>query len=115
MMMQNHDDNFDGFLSEQLQQSHTYLPDDNFTAQLIAKLPAQKKLTLWQERLIILFPCALISLLVLSQFSLIAVAIKSFVWLSLISGSEVLKMALVVSVVAFMTAICWFAKECRLL
>ena len=55
-------DSFDAFLTKHLQQANTYLPDDDFSARVMQQLPAPKKLSLWQERLIILIPLSIISL-----------------------------------------------------
>lgn len=109
--IKNNADDFDNFLSAQLQQSHEYLPSDNFTANVIAKLPAQKKLARWQERLIIVGPCALISVLVLSQLPLIAIIIKSWVWLSLIDISGWLQLSLIIFFVGLLGVVGWFARE----
>lgn len=111
----NDSDDFDDFLRAQLQRSHDYLPDDNFTANVLAKLPAQKKLGHWQERLIIVVPCTLIALLVLSQFSLLALIIKSWVWLSLIDISGWLQLSLVMFVIGLLGIAGWFAKERHLI
>ena len=108
------DDNFDVFLSTQLQHSQAYVPDDNFTASVMARLPAQKKLSRRQEQLIILIPLVIISLLVLSQFSLIALAIKLWVWLTIINVASLFKISLAVFLVALLSASYWFSKQCRL-
>lgn len=111
----NDPDDFDNFLRAQLQRSQDYLPDDSFTANVLAKLPAQKKLGRWQERLIIVVPCTLIALLVLSQFSLLALIIKSWVWLSLIDVAGWLQLSLIMFVAGLLGVAGWFAKERHLL
>ncbi|MES2672778.1 MAG: hypothetical protein V4660_00995 [Pseudomonadota bacterium] len=113
--IKNDADDFDNFLSTQLQRSQEYLPDDNFTANLLAKLPVQKKLGRWQERLIIVVPCTLIALLVLSQFSILALIIKSWVWLSLIDIAGWLQLSLLVFVAGLLGIAGWFIKERHLL
>ncbi|MES2824067.1 MAG: hypothetical protein V4732_10735 [Pseudomonadota bacterium] len=111
----NEPDDFDNFLRAQLQNSYEYLPDDNFTANVMAKLPVQKKLGRWQERLIIVIPCTLIALLVLSQFSVIALIIKSWVWLSLIDVAGWLQLSLVIFGAGLFGVAGWFAAERHLL
>ena len=64
------DDNFDNFLRLQLQDSSPYLDDGDFSARVMASLPAQKRLNPWLEKLIVFVPVTLIALLVLRQFSL---------------------------------------------
>jgi hypothetical protein len=67
------DKQFDDFLQQQLQGSSPYLDDGDFSARVMASLPAQKaqkRLNPWVERLIACVPVTLIALLVLSQFSL---------------------------------------------
>ncbi|GGY77178.1 hypothetical protein GCM10011613_22110 [Cellvibrio zantedeschiae] len=109
------DDGFDNFLSAQLKQAQPYLSDEDFTAQVMAKLPAAKKLSPWQERLIILVPFLIISLLVISQFSVVAVLVK--VWTLLVSAdvTSLLTISLMMSVTAVSGASLWFAKQSKLI
>jgi hypothetical protein len=114
-VIKNDPDDFDNFLCTQLQHAHEYLPDASFTTNVMAKLPAQKKLGRWQERLIIVIPCTLITLLVLSQFSVIALIIKSWVWLSLIDVTGWLQLSLIMFVAGLLGIAGWFIKERHLL
>ncbi len=109
------DEQFENFLSAQLKQSQPYLMDDNFSAQVMAKLPAKKKLSVWQERLIIALPLVVISLLVLSQFSLLAVGVKLYTFLVAVDVASLLNMGLVVSALALSGASYWFAKQAKLM
>ncbi len=108
-------DNFDNFLCAQLKQSHEYLPDDNFTANVIAQLPAQKKLRRSQEYLILVVPCAVITLLVLSQLPVIALIIKSWVWLSLIDVVGWLQLSCIIFVAGLLGLASWFVNKSHLL
>jgi hypothetical protein len=63
------DNNFDDFLRQQLQGSSSYLDDGDFSARVLASLPAPKRLSPWLEKLIVVLPVTLIALLVVSQFS----------------------------------------------
>ena len=111
----NTEDSFDNFLRAQLQQSQPYVMDDNFSAQVMAKLPAQKKLSPLQERLIIVVPVVIITLLILSQFSLLAVAVKVWVWLVALNLASLLKIGLATILLAITAASYWIAKQSRLI
>lgn len=107
----NHQNNFDDLLRAELQRSHEYLPDDNFTANVMAQLPAPKKLRRWQEYLSLVVPCAVITLLVLSQLPVIAIIIKSWVWLSLMDIAGWLQLSLIIFFVGLLGIAGWFVKE----
>jgi hypothetical protein len=108
-------DRFDDFLSAQLTQTQPYLMDDNFTTQVMAKLPPTKKLSLWQERLIIVVPLLIISALVLSQFSVLAVGIALWTWLVSVDVANLLSIGLAISAAALCGASYWFAKQMKLI
>src|SRR5690606_40050543 len=61
------EDDFERLLRQQLQAQQDYLPDDGFSAQVMAALPAASAKSRWRERLLIGVPVLLISLLVFSQ------------------------------------------------
>jgi|GEM_PF-671151 len=109
------DEPFDYFLQKQLQQEKIYLNDDNFTVQVMASLPTVKQTLGWRERFIIVIPLIIISILVLSQNSLLAFVIKSWVLLSVISIESLFKLILEISLVALLGVSYWFAKKSRLL
>src|SRR5690606_29691609 len=52
---------------QQVRAQQAYLPDDGFSAQVMAALPAASAKSRWRERLLIGVPGSLISLLVFSQ------------------------------------------------
>lgn len=108
-------DPFDDFLAKQLQGSQTYLSDDNFTAQVMAHLPAPKKLSLWQERLIIAVPCFVISLLVLSQFSVLSVLIKLWTLLVSMDPTQIVQIGMLLSVAVISCASLWFARQLKII
>jgi hypothetical protein len=108
-------DSFDAFLTKHLQQAHHYLPDDDFSARVMQQLPAPKTLSLWQERLIIMVPLLVISLLVLSQFSVLAVLIKMWVLLLTTSFTSILQIGILTTVVVISGAAFWFAKQTRVI
>jgi antibiotic biosynthesis monooxygenase (ABM) superfamily enzyme len=106
---------FDNFLTQQFQQAQPYLLDDGFAAQVMGKLPAPKKLSVWQERLIIIIPFIIISLLVLSQFHLLAVVIKLWTLLMVVNVAVLLKIGLLTSIAVISCASFWFAKQFKLI
>ena len=109
------DDDFDVFLTRNLQQAQTYLPDDDFSARVMQQLPAPKKLSLWQERLIILIPLSIISLVVLSQFSVLALIIKIWTWLSIMDFTSILQIGILTTVTVIGGAGFWFAKQLNII
>jgi len=109
------DGSFDNFLSAQLKQSQPYLMDDDFTANLMAKLPAANRLSIWQERLIIVLPLVIISLLVLSQFSVFAIVVKLWTLLYSVDVAILLNAGLAISATAICSASYWFAKQMKLI
>jgi hypothetical protein len=108
-------DSFDALLTKHLQQAQTYLPDDDFSARVMQQLPAPKKLSPWQERLIILIPLSIISLFVLSQFSVLAVIIKLWTWLSIMDFTSILQIGILTTVAVISGAAFWFAKQLRII
>ena len=108
-------DCFDNFLRTQFKQAQPYLMDENFTANVIAKLPEHKKLSRLHERLIILIPLIIISVLVLSQFSLVAFVIKAWTWLFVVDVTNFVKVAASLAIISFGFIGIWFAKQCRIL
>lgn len=108
-------DRFDAFLTKHLQQANTYLPDDDFSARVMQQLPAPKKLSRLQERLIILIPLLIISLLVLSQFSVLAVFIKVWILFLTTSFTSLLQIGILTIVSVVFGAALWFAKEIKLI
>jgi hypothetical protein len=108
-------DAFDNFLAKQLQENQHYLPDIDFTAQVMKSLPAPKKLSVWQERLIILVPVLVISLLVLSQFSIVAVIVKLWIFLVGMSITQLVQIGSLISLVIISGASVWFARQLKLI
>ncbi len=106
-------DDFDVFLARHLQQAQTYLPDDDFSARVMQQLPAPKKLSLWQERLIILIPLVVISMLVLSQFSLLAVLIKLWTLFLTTNITSLLQIGALTTIAVVSGAAFWFARQCK--
>lgn len=110
------DDHFDVFLREQMRQAQPYVDDDQFTAQVIAKLPSPRKISRTLERLIIVLPCFFITLLLLSQFkqlieSVVSWMIRSWVWLTLLSVNGWLQLCLGVALLTLAGLAFWFLRE----
>ena len=107
-------DDFDIFLTKQLQQAQPYIEDNDFTVNVMNQLPAAKTLGVWQERLIILIPFFIISLLVLSQFSVIDVLVKLWSFIVSIQVTGLLQFGLVTMLAVISGASFWFAKQFKL-
>jgi hypothetical protein len=99
------DNNFDDFLRQQLQGSSPYLDDGDFSARVLASLPAPKRLNPWVEKLIVCAPVTLIALLVLNQFSLRELIQPVYAWVLLFDMSSLITLALVVAVGMFLIPI----------
>ncbi len=109
------DENFDAFLTKHLQQANTYLPDDDFSVRVMQQLPAAKKLSRLQERLIIMIPLLIISLFVLSQFSILAAVIRLWTWLSIMDFTNILQIGILTTLAVISGAVFWFAKQLRII
>lgn len=108
----NGNDSFDNFLASQLRQAQPYLDDDNFTAQVMGQLPAaHKKLSPWQERLIILIPLVIISSLVLSQFPVMELLISLWTFILGAQLASLLQLGLFTTIAVISGASIWFAKQ----
>ena len=75
------DMNFDDFLRQQLQGSTHYLDDGDFSAQVMASLPAPQRISRWLEIMIVAVPVTVIALLVLSQFSVRDIIQPIYAWM----------------------------------
>jgi hypothetical protein len=109
------DNSFDNFLAKQLQESQPYISDNDFTANVVNKLPTAKKLSVWQERLIIFIPFLMISLLVLSQFSILNVLVSFWSFLVATQIATWLQLGLITTLTVVIGASCWFAKQFKLI
>lgn len=101
---------FDGFLLQQLQGSARYIDDGDFSARVLASLPVQKRLNPWAEKLIVLLPATLIGLLVLSQFSLREVIQPAYAWMLTLDMSTLVSVAAIFVIVALVAPILFFVK-----
>jgi len=108
-------DSFDHFLKKQLQESQPYLADDDFAVRVISNLPALKKLSVWQERLIILVPLFVISLLVMSQFSVLGVLIKLWTLAVGMDVTHIVQIGMLVSIAIISGASLWFARQLKII
>ncbi len=107
-------DSFELFLRQQLQHKQSYLDDGDFSARVMASLPAPRKLSRLQERLILLVPVAVITLLILSQFSL-ASGIKAWYALLTMDVTRLLELGLLLALTAVSAACYWIARQLRLI
>jgi hypothetical protein len=103
-------DDFEQMLSARLQQAQPYLSDDNFTTNVMQTLSTRKALSPLQERLIKIIPVLIISVLVLSQFSAVAIFAGAWKLLFTLNSTHLLQlgsaMALAISSCFFWRASC---------
>ena len=107
-------DSFELFLRQQLPQNQPYLENGDFSAGVMAKLPAPRRLSRLHERLILLVPLLIISLLVLSQFSLSS-GLKAWYWLLALDVTSLMQFGLLLAVTVVSAACYWIAKQIRLI
>lgn len=88
---------FDDFLRLQLQGSSSYLDDGDFSARVLASLPAQKRLNPWLERLIVLVPVTLIAALVMRQFSMRELIQPAYGWVLTLDMHSLVMLAVVMT------------------
>lgn len=91
------DTKFDDFLRQQLQGASVYLDDGDFSAAVMAGLPAKKRLNPWLEKLIVLLPVSVIAILVVSQFSLREIIQPAYAWLLTLDISTMASMMIVMA------------------
>lgn len=105
------DKSFDDFLKRQLQQSSGYIDDGDFTARVMASLPAKHRLNPWLERLIVLVPVTLIAVAVLNQLPWRDMVRPAYGWILTFDVTSLMTMALGVIVVATMVPVYWALKK----
>lgn len=106
---------FDDFLRQQLQNSSEYLDDGDFSAQVMASLPAPKRLNPWLERLIMCVPMTLIALLVLKQFSLHELVQPAYAWLLTFDLYSLIALSLAMALLVLAAPLYWLLKRSPLL
>ena len=95
------DNNFDDFLRQQLQGSSSYLDDGDFSARVLASLPAPKRLSPLLEKLIVVLPVSLIALLVVSQFSVRELIQPAYAWVLTLNLGTMVSMVAIMALVMF--------------
>lgn len=93
------DKSFDDFLRKQLQGSSSYVDDGDFSARVLASLPAKKRLSPWLEKLIVLFPVSLIAVLVLRQFSVRELIQPAYAWLLTLEINSLVSLSVIMAAV----------------
>jgi len=78
-------------------------------------LPAPKKLSVWQERLIIFVPLFVISLLVISQFSVLGVLIKLWTLAVSMDVTHLVQIGMLLSIAVISGASLWFARQLKII
>ncbi len=102
------EDDFERRLRQQLQAQQAYLPDDGFSAQVMAALPAASAKSRWRERLLIGVPVLLISLLVFSQLPWLDMAYIARAWVQGASGTTWMLVGAGVSTLTSLLASLWY-------
>jgi hypothetical protein len=108
-------DTFDLFLCSELQKESCYLEDDDFTRQVMKKLPQKKTLSRLQENLILFVPLIVISLTVFAQLPILAFVIKIGVLFTLMNATSIAQLSLLLFLVAILSASYWLAKKFRII
>ena len=108
-------ESFDDFLKRQLQQSSGYIDDGDFSARVMASLPAKHRLNPWLERLIVIIPVTLIALAVLNQFPWRDMIRPAYGWLLTFDTTSLITLALGVITLATVIPLCWALKKAAIL
>lgn len=91
------DKHFDDFLRKQMHGSSPYLDDGDFSARVLASLPAQKRVKPWLEKLIVLLPVTLIAVLVLRQFSVREFIQPAYGWVLTLDIQSLVMLAVIMA------------------
>ncbi len=105
------DKSFDDFLAQQLQRNSSYIEDDDFTAGVMASLPAGQRLNPWLERLIMAVPVTLIGLLVASQLPWRDLVRPAYGWWLTSSGTSVMAAVAGVMLLAVTIPLLWVLRR----
>lgn len=111
------DQSFDDFLKQQLQQGSTYIDDQDFTAKVMASLPAPRshRLNPWLEKLIVVTPVTLIALLVVAQLPWRDLVRPAYGWLLTVDNSSFMVLAAGVIIAAAATPLVWLLRKSALI
>lgn len=102
---------FDDFLAKHLQTEHDYIDDEGFTANVMASLPAPKKINPFVEKLIIGLPVLLIAALVLGQFPWRDMVQPAYALLLTMNVEMVVKIGVTLLATMFVATAFWGAKR----
>lgn len=109
------DKSFDDFLKQTLQQSSQYIDDDNFTARVMAGLPAPHRLNPWLERLIVALPVGLIALWVIGQLPWRDLVRPIYGWLLTVDGAGLITLGASAMLVAAVIPLLWLLRRAALI
>ncbi len=104
------DKTFDDFLQQQLQSSSPYLDDGDFSAKVMAGLPAPKRLNPWLERLIVVLPVTLIAVLVLRQFSIRELIQPAYAWVLTQDMNSIISLTAIMTLIILITPLLLIVK-----
>lgn len=109
------DKSFDDFLQHSLQQGSGYIDDGDFTARVMASLPAPHRLNPWLERLIVALPVTLIALLVTSQLPWRDLVRPAYGWLLTLDSSSLMAMAFAMLLMVIVAPLVWALRKLALI
>jgi hypothetical protein len=105
------DKSFDTFLTRHLQTQTPYIDDEGFTALLMERLPAPKRINTWLEKLIVWLPVSLISLVVLAQFPWRSLVQSAYAWVLTMDVASLVSVVLVLSITCLLAPLSFLMKD----
>lgn len=109
------DQSFDDFLKRSLQQSSGYIEDGDFSARVMASLPAPHRLNPWLERLIVALPVTLIALFVVSQLPWRDLVRPAYGWLLTFDSTSLMSLAIGVVLLVAAAPVLWVLRKSALI
>lgn len=109
------DKSFDDFLKQTLQQRSEYIDDDDFTARVMAGLPAPHRLNPWLERLILALPVSLIALWVVSQLPWRDLIRPVYGWLLTVDGTGLITLGAGAMLLAATIPLLWLLRRAAMI
>ncbi len=107
--LMNSEDPFDGFLRQQLHSN--YIDDNDFTARVMASLPAQKPLKPWLEKILIALPVAVITFLVLRHLPWRDLVQPVYAWFLLLDMTSLISIALALFLALVVAPVAWLINS----
>lgn len=109
------DQSFDDFLKRTLQQGSDYIEDGDFSARVMASLPASHRLNPWLERLIVALPVTLIALLVVNQLPWRDLVRPAYGWLLTFDSTSLMSLAIGAALLVVVVPLLWMLRKSSLI